>query len=123
MASILIVDDEKETAEALKTYFDLQRTACWVAGDGDEALKVISEQKPDLVLLDITLRGSRLSGFQVLQEAKRVLPSAKIFMITGYSDEASHTKAKELGADGYLEKPLSVEKILNALKGIPGQNS
>ena len=121
MNSILLVDDEKEVVEALKMYFDLQGTPCWVAADGDQALKIVAEQKPDLVLLDITLQGSRLTGFQVLQEAKRLLPSTKIFMVTGYSDESSHAKAKELGADGYLEKPLSADKILQALKGSSGQ--
>ena len=94
MNSILLVDDEKEAVEALKMFFALRGTPCWVAGDGDEALKIVSEQKPDLVLLDITLQGSRLSGFQVLQEAKKLLPSVKIFMVTGYSDDASHAKAK-----------------------------
>ena len=116
MNSILLVDDEKEAVEALKMFFDMRGTPCWVAGNSDEALKIVSEQKPEMILLDITLQGSRLTGFQVLQEAKKLHPSAKIFMVTGYSDEASHAKAKELGADGYLEKPLSAEKILQALK-------
>jgi len=117
MNSILLVDDEKEAVEALKMFFDLRGTPCWVAGNSDEALKIVSEQKPDLVLLDITLQGSRLTGFQVLQEAKKLHPAVKIFMVTGYSDDASHAKAKELGADGYLEKPLSAEKILQTLQG------
>ncbi len=123
MASVLLVDDEKEATEALKSYFDLQDIPCWVAHDGDQALRLVDEHKPDLVLLDVRLEGSSLSGLDVLKEVKRKAPSAKAFMVTGYDDPQSHARAEELGADGYLEKPLSAEKILKVLKDVTGQGS
>ncbi len=118
MTSVLLVDDETEAAEALKAFLDMQDIPCWLAADGDQALKAIAEHKPDLILLDVKLEGSRLSGFEVLEAARKLLPSAKIFMLSGYHDEAFHTKAKELGAADYLEKPLTSEKVLEVIKQV-----
>ncbi len=120
MKGVLLVDDEKEVAEALKTLFDLHGIPCWIAADGDQALKVAAEQKPEFILLDITLEHSRISGFEVLQEIKKLLPSTKVYMVTGYSDETSREKAMKLGADGYLEKPLTSDRILEVLRKVAG---
>ncbi len=118
--SVLLVDDEKDAAEALKTFFDMQGIPCWVATDGNEALRVLAEQKPDLVLLDVTLERGQISGFEVLQQSKKFFPSTKVIMVTGYHDESTHAKANALGADGYLEKPLTPERILEVLKKLTG---
>lgn len=120
MASVLLVDDEKEVAENLKMFFDLQGITCWVAKESDEALRILEENKPDLVLLDVRLDGSALSGLGILEEAKKMGVSSKIYMVTGYDDAESHAKAQELGADGYLEKPLELEKMLELVKKVAG---
>lgn len=118
MASVLLVDDEKDAIEALKTFLDLQDVSCWTSADGDAAVRLIAEHKPDLILLDVRLKDSRLSGLDVLKEAKKISAASKVFMVTGYDDADSHAKAQELGADGYLEKPVSAEKILQVLKDV-----
>lgn len=125
MPSVLIVDDEQETADLIKMSFEMQGFSCWTAKNSDEAMKVLAEQAPDLVLLDKQLDGSRLDGFGILQEAAR-LPSRtkmKICIVTGYSDAETEAKAKELGADGYLVKPLTIEKLMGIAQGLSGQKS
>lgn len=120
MARLLIVDDEREAAEALKMFFDVQGLPCAIATTGDQAVELLATYQPDLILLDVQLADSRLSGFDVLREAKARRPTAKVLMVTGYQDEASHAHAQALGADGYLEKPLTPAKILEILKQAAG---
>lgn len=120
MPRILIVDDEREAAEALKAFFDLQDFPCAIATTGDQAVELLATHQPDLILLDVQLEDSRLSGFDVLRAAKMQRPTVKVLMVTGYQDDASHAQATALGADGYLEKPLTPAKILDILKQAAG---
>lgn len=105
--------------------FEMQGLSCWTAKNSDEALKVLTEQAPDWVLLDKQLDGSRLDGFGILQEAARLPNRSKMrgYIVTGYSDTETETKAKELGADGYLVKPLTIEKLMEVAKGTGNQKS
>ncbi|MBI3616258.1 MAG: response regulator [Candidatus Omnitrophica bacterium] len=120
MASVLIVDDEQETADMIKMSFDMQGFPCWAARNSDEALKVMAEQVPNLVLLDKRLDGSRLDGFGILQEVSKlsIRSKMKIYIVTGYPDEETEAKAKELGADGYLVKPLPINKLIEIAKSL-----
>lgn len=122
MASVLIVDDEQETADAIKMSFDMQGFPCWVAKNSDEALKVVAEQVPNLVLLDKRLDGSRLDGFGILEEVGKlpIRSKMKIYIVTGYPDPETEARAKELGADGYLVKPLPIERLMEIAKGLGG---
>ena len=120
MGTVLLVDDMEDTAEAVKMFFEMQGFTCWTAKNSDEALKLLTEQTPSLVLLDIRLDGSRLDGFGILQEASK-LPTRskmKIYMITGYHEPEKQARARELGADDYLTKPLPLEKLKEILKSI-----
>lgn len=125
MASVLIVDDEQETSDLIKMAFEMQGFSCWTAKNSDEAMKVLTEQAPDLVLLDKQLDGSRLDGFGILQQTAQLPNRAKmkIYIVTGYSDAETEAKAKELGADGYLVKPLTIGKLMEVAKGTGSQKS
>ncbi len=118
MASVLLVDDEPESAEAVKMLFDLQGVQCWTAANSDEALRVIAENKPDLIILDIRLERSKLDGFGVLEEARKIHPDGKIFMVTGYDDDSYQERCQKLGAAGYLTKPLSPDTLVGLLKNL-----
>jgi len=116
MASVLIVDDEKDTAEAIQMGFDMAGVTCWVAKDSIQALKILQENQPDVALVDVKLDGSPLDGFGILQEAKKLTLKTKIFIVTGYHDEEKEAKAKTLGADGYLTKPLPMASPTSAVQ-------
>ena len=113
--SLLLVDDEPETSEIVKMFFDAQGTPCWTAKDSDEALQVISSHKPDVIFLDIQLKNSRLDGFGVLQEIKKLHPNARVYMVTGYHDTEKENQSQAFGANGYLSKPLTTDQLMELL--------
>ncbi len=121
MPSVLIVDDQEEAAQALKEFFDLQGITSQATADGDEVLKLFAEHQPDLVLLDIRLEGSRIDGLEILEEARKRHVKSKIYVLTGYPDDATQARAMQLGADGYLVKPLGIDKLLELAKNINGE--
>ncbi len=118
MASVLIVDDEQETAEALQMGFEMAGMTCWVAKESVQALKILQENQPDVAFVDIRLDGSPLDGLGILQQAKKLSLKSKIIIVTGYHEEEKEAKAKELGTDGYLVKPLTIGKLIKIAKGL-----
>lgn len=123
MPTVLIVDDEQAACEGYKMLFEeLHGIPCRTAANSDQALKIMAEQTPELVLLDIRLDKSSLDGFGILAEANKlpVRSKMKIVMMTGYFDEAHRAKAREMGADDYLAKPIPAEKLLEYIKAIGG---
>jgi two-component system nitrogen regulation response regulator NtrX len=122
MSTVLIVDDQEVAREALQVFFDAQGATCLAAAESEAALKALAERQPDLVFLDIKLDGSRLDGLQILEEAGKLPHRAKmkIVMVTGYPDPETEAKAKALGADGFLVKPVGIEKLVELFKQVGG---
>jgi DNA-binding NarL/FixJ family response regulator len=85
------------------------------SGDGIEALNMVNEKNPDVVLLDINLPGK--SGLSVLKEIKSQ-SKATVVMLTNYSDEYYRTLCSRLGADHFLDKSTEFEKIPNLISTI-----
>jgi DNA-binding NarL/FixJ family response regulator len=85
------------------------------SGDGNEALNLIQEKNPDVILLDINLPGK--SGISILKEIKQQ-SKAKVVMLTNYSDEYYRSLCAKLGADHFLDKSTEFEKIPSLLATI-----
>ncbi len=79
------------------------------AASGSEALKLIKESKPELILLDV--RMDDMDGLQTLEEIKKIDKKIKVIMVTGVDDAESMKKANDLGAKGYIHKPLILEEL------------
>ena len=107
---LLVVDDETETADYLKEYFQGRGLEVVTTTSGEEGLRLISQLKPALVLLDIRLQGS-ISGIEVLRRARAAKTSSQIVVLTAVEDENIAAMAKGLGADGYLTKPFSLPDL------------
>jgi DNA-binding response OmpR family regulator len=107
MTKLLIVDDEIEIANSLKKYFDARGYDTFVAYEGEAALSVFNKQHPQLVFLDIRMKGT--DGFEILSKIKEIDISTKVIMVTALDEPGSHEKAKQLGCDGYITKPYSVK--------------
>ncbi|MBI4323202.1 MAG: response regulator [Candidatus Omnitrophica bacterium] len=101
---VLIVDDEQAVGQVLERFFVSRGLAVALAFSGEQALARLQEEAFDVVLIDILLPG--IHGIEVLKQAKRRFPNAKVAMLTGLEDEALRAKARLHGADAYVTKPF-----------------
>jgi two-component system, NtrC family, nitrogen regulation response regulator NtrX len=108
--SILIVDDEPSILQSLSGILSDEGFEALTAANGYEALKVIEEESPDLVLLDIWMPG--LDGIETLKEIKKYNPHIQVVIITGHGNVETAVKATKMGAFDLIEKPLSIDKIV-----------
>lgn len=115
---ILIVDDEERIRQSLSGVLGDEGYQISEAKEGNQALKQIENDPPDLVLLDIWMPG--MDGIEVLERIKSLNPSLPVIMISGHANIELAVKATKLGAFDFIEKPLSLDKVLltvnNALK-------
>ncbi|MDI6743797.1 MAG: sigma-54 dependent transcriptional regulator [Thermodesulfovibrionales bacterium] len=107
---ILVVDDEKGIRESLSGILEDEGYDVLTADSGEEAVKMLGETSPDLVFLDIWLTG--MDGIKTLQEIKVMKPDIPVIMISGHGSIELAVKATQTGAYDFLEKPLSLERVL-----------
>ena len=109
---ILIVDDERAIQKALRGVLEDEGYRVTAVGSAQEALTRLQDEAPDLVFLDIWMPG--MDGLEALAEFKRIRPETAVVMISGHGTIETAVKATKLGAYDFIEKPLSLEKILLA---------
>lgn len=132
---MLIIEDERETANAVKEALALDDISTDIALDGTKGLEMFRNQNYDLVLLDLKMPG--LSGEEVLSEIRKEDPFIDVIIYTNYTEFADIKKLTNIGIEGYINKgptadltelvaaikeklaPLSAESISALLKDIP----
>lgn len=116
--TVLIVDDEPPIRDMLRTALEMADYQCIEAGDAQEALGLIVDQRPDLILLDWMLPGT--SGIELARRLKSndVTLSIPIIMLTAKSDEDNMVQGLEVGADDYITKPFSPRELMARLKAV-----
>ncbi|UCD84817.1 MAG: sigma-54-dependent Fis family transcriptional regulator [Deltaproteobacteria bacterium] len=107
---ILIVDDEESIRQSLSAALEDEGFQTSVAKDGREALKIVNDESPDLMLLDIWM--GRINGLETLRKVKEDSPCLPVIMISGHGNIETAVKATKLGAYDFIEKPLSLDKVL-----------
>jgi len=113
MIKLLLVDDEKGITDLLTDFFTSRGFSARAANNGDDALAEIKSERPDIVFLDIKMEG--LGGLEALEMIKAIDPTIKVVMLTMHDETEIIERAKELGADEYVTKPLKVgylEKVV-----------
>lgn len=110
---ILIVDDEKNIVDILKFNLKKEGFTTIEAYDGEQAMKMAQEEKPDLILLDVML--PRTDGFTVCRKLRETI-STPIIMLTAKDDEVDKVLGLELGADDYITKPFSPRELIARVK-------
>ena len=108
--AILIVDDEESIRQSLGGILTDEGHEVLMAETGEEALRVADEELPGLVLLDIWLPG--IDGLDVLKAIKTGHPQIQVVMMSGHGTIETAVKATKLGAFDFIEKPLSLEKVI-----------
>jgi YesN/AraC family two-component response regulator len=113
MYDILVVDDEPMIRDGLKVALDMEGHRTLTASDGKEALKIVDENKPHIIITDIIMPES--DGIEVICTVKENNPDIKILAISGGGriSAQDHLKiARQLGAIGVLAKPFSTEELI-----------
>jgi two-component system KDP operon response regulator KdpE len=115
-SNLLVVDDDPAVRKVLQTSLTASGFSVEEARDGEEALTLISEQRYDLVILDINLAG--ISGLEVCREIRSRLPQIGIMIVTVRDSESDMVQALEAGADDYLTKPFRFAELVARVRAV-----
>ncbi|MFZ0061322.1 MAG: PAS domain S-box protein [Pyrinomonadaceae bacterium] len=115
---ILIVDDNRDSADSLAMLLEITGNKTFVAHDGDEAIAAVEKYRPEVVLLDIGL--PKLSGHEVCRRVREQSWGKDIVMValTGWGQEEDRRKSQEAGFDGHLVKPVNYDELLELLSSL-----
>jgi len=111
--SILIVDDDRSIANAIRTTLETEGYTVDIAETGREAIEKSATKIYDLALLDIRLPD--MDGCEVLRIMRARTPRTAVIILTGYLEPRQPAGSSTLGADGYLVKPVDVEELLEII--------
>ena len=111
-ADILIVDDEDDIRGLVAGILEDEGYGARLARDSDEAIAAVEARRPQLILLDIWLQGSKLDGLQLLEAIKRQHPNVPVVMISGHGNIETAVRAIKLGAYDFIEKPFKADRLI-----------
>jgi len=114
MPKLLVVDDEHDICDFVKNFFVERGYVVQTALSGDDALKIVKKDKPDLVLLDIKMAG--MDGIAVLKHIKEIDKAIRVIMVTALEDQEKMDEACRLGACEYITKPLMLDNLEHAVE-------
>lgn len=122
MYRLVVIDDEYIVVQGIKALLSRLKLEYEVVGaayDGIQGLEVIRSEKPDVVITDIRIPG--LDGLFLIEAAKEECPETYFIVISGYSEFVYAQRALTLGVSDYIDKPVTAEKLKNALLRIENQ--
>lgn len=110
MHTILVVDDEQSIRDSLSGILEDEGYRTLTAASGDEALLRLTEERAEIILLDIWMPG--MDGLETLAKIREGYPDQLVLMMSGHGTIETAVRATKLGAHDFIEKPLSLEKLL-----------
>ncbi|BAO83688.1 response regulators consisting of a CheY-like receiver domain and a winged-helix DNA-binding domain [Serpentinimonas maccroryi] len=116
--TLLLVDDEPNILISLEFLMKREGYQVLLARDGVEALELLAQHRPDLILLDVMM--PRKNGFEVCQElrANDAFKSIRILMLTAKGRDTDVAKGLALGADAYMTKPFSTRELVEKVRSL-----
>jgi DNA-binding response OmpR family regulator len=122
---VLLVDDEKEFVSTLAERLRLRGIQADEAVSGEEALRLVAQAAPQVVVLDVMMPG--MGGLEVLQRVKSTYPNIEVILLTGIGSTKEGVEGMRLGAFDFLMKPLQIEELIEkigaAIKKAAGGNA
>jgi len=116
MAKILVVDNNQDMCQIISDILKEGGHTVNISYNGEDALRKIKKNHYDLIVLDYRLGG--ISGLVVLEKALQMMPSPKIIMISAFGSDSSKTKARELGAADFIDKPFDIKILTQSVQDI-----
>ena len=113
-SKVLLVDDEREFVHMLSDRLEMRDLGAAVVYDGEQALAAVSEEEPEVMVLDLKMPG--IDGIEVLRRVKSEHPHVEVIVLTGHGSEEIRKRCMELGACAYLEKPVDIETLTKTMK-------
>ena len=114
--TVLVVDDEPAIREMLLGFLETKGYSARAAADGEEALRLIRNQRPHSVVLDLRMPG--LSGLDTLAQIKELDPRIPVVLMTGYGTVDAAVAAMKLGAEDFLTKPVRLAELLRTIESV-----
>ncbi|MFQ5439813.1 MAG: sigma-54-dependent transcriptional regulator, partial [Paracoccaceae bacterium] len=112
MGDILVVDDERDIRELISDILVDEGFTTRVAGNSDACMQEINADPPDLMILDIWLKDSRMDGIDILKSTKRDNPDIPVVIISGHGNIEIAVAAVKQGAYDFIEKPFNIDQLL-----------
>lgn len=113
---VMVIEDDQEMRLLLEDFIQEEGYEVRSTDNGSEAFRILAKDEFDLIITDVRMPG--LSGLDILPGIRKLQPHSAIIVITAFGSEEVYTRAIERGADGYLEKPISLEKLRVMIKKV-----
>jgi DNA-binding response OmpR family regulator len=107
------VDDEEDFVRTLAERLLMRNIASDVALSGEQALQMLQDHTPDVMVLDLKMPD--MDGLEVLRLVRNTCPLVQVIILTGHGSERDEEAARRLGACDYLQKPIGIDELLQAL--------
>ena len=112
---VLLVDDEEDYVNALAERMDMRDLQSNIALSGEEALAVLDDDPPDVIVLDLRMPG--MGGMEVLEKVRKEHPHIQVIILTGHGGEREEREARRLGAFEYMQKPADTGDLIRTIQG------
>lgn len=111
---VLLVDDEEDYVRTMAERMEMRDVGSNVALNGEEALAMLEEELPDVMVLDLKMPG--MGGMQVLERVKKTFPRVQVIILTGHGSDKEEVEARRLGAFDYLRKPVDINDLMESVR-------
>ncbi len=112
--NVLLVDDEEAYVRTMAERMEMRDVGSRVALSGEEALQMVKEDEPDVMVLDLRMPG--IDGMAVLERMKKEHPEVQVIILTGHGSDKEEKEARRLGAFDYLQKPADTTQLLSTIR-------
>lgn len=111
---VLLVDDEEDFVKTMAERMEMRDVGSEVALDGQQALRMLEDEIPDVMVLDLRMPG--LDGMEVLRRVRQTYPQIQVIIMTGHGSDDEEKEARRLGAYDYLRKPVDINELMETVR-------